>query len=251
VTFVTNIPQGSFYSQARVMDRPSKLRVATRHLARLDCHYLKGTERADYEPDVWEMYQITYRKIGLHVPRSVLLTKYPVWLICTKDGVPVFFTMFKSTRWGWKGALSGHDGTAAGKDEAKSRLRTMYHTTGFYAEMSGIPAKIALASNTPAVCNSYADDVIDRVIEPAGTDGLWYTRQLGDLGHFEKILLGRPRGVPTTNPRRPSCPVFDPSITPSDSRFKQRISPRLRVGDDEDDLDSHYACLAMDEWLAD
>jgi len=217
------------------------------HLAGLQCDLFSGSQRSQHEAAVWEMYSHTYAKIGLHVARGVMLSKYPVWLICTnQEGVAVFFTVFKKTRFGLKGALSGHNGSPEGKAEAKYRLRHMYKTPGYYAELSGVPAKIALGARTPVICNAWADDIIDREVEPVGDSAVWYTRQLGDLGNFKKVLTGRPRGVQTTNLQNPTCPIFDPDLDVNEWEPDKDYDTFSRLADDDDDgVDSHMSCLAL------
>lgn len=214
--------------------RPSARKVASLYLARSSCIRVKGGKRSEYLDAVWEMYAKTYASIGLHIPNRQGLLKYQEWEICLNGDSPVQFTLFKTTPYGLKSGLSGHDGSSEGKSKAVAELRSKFKKSGYYGEVSHKVKDIVVASGAPAVCPSYVKEVLRQPITPVG-DGLEYERALGDLGPKTKMMVGRPRGVPTTDPRRPECPAAN--------------ATRLALGDDCDfcDEDAHFACIALDD----
>jgi len=209
-------------------------------LAALRCVSLSGGARAKYKDAIWEMYETTYRSIGLHVRSpEEMMSKYKVWEVClNKEGKPAQFSLFKPTPFGLKSGLSGHDGSPEGKSHAKAMIRSKFKQPGYYGEVSHKVEAMAVAAGTPAICAAYVDDITGKRIEGL-SDGLHYKRNLGPVGTVTKMMVGRPKGVPVTDPTRPSCPLGDP----------MRI-PLPRSASDEEcdycDIDSHLACMALD-----
>ena len=182
---------------------------------------------------VWDMYKNSYAKIGLKVSSiGEMVSEYDAWRLAYDGEVPVAFSVGTKTSFGVKSGLSGSDGTPAGKDSIKSLLSTIYKQPGFYSEVSHAVEHIAAKAGAPAVCAVYVPNIIKKQIEPAD-DGIHYSRILGGVGNVTKILVGRPRGIPTTDYDHPVCPIGDPSL-----RTSGEVEP-----DDSADYAAHIACL--------
>lgn len=193
-------------------------------------------KRGDYMDQVWSMYEATYRQIGLSKANpSEMMTDYDVWQVFMKDETPIAFSLAKKTPFGVKTGLLGSDGSPEGKSAVKDYLRTNFKTSGHYGEVSHGVEKIVLAASPPVVCAVYADDVLKKPIAPE-PDGLRYTRSLSGVGNVTKILVGKPKGVPTTSLNNPSCPAGPPP----------EVKLATDDGDDVCDLDAHLACQI--EW---
>lgn len=80
----------------------------------------------------------------------------------------------------------------------------------------------------PVVCAVTVPEVIKKPVDPSG-DGLHYQRSLSGVGKVEKILVGHPRGIETTDPKNPSCPT-------------ETSSARFAESEDPCDVDTHLAC---------
>jgi hypothetical protein len=172
------------------------------------CVQYTGSDRVQFMEPVWDMYVKTYRSIGLTAKSAEeVLGEFAVWEIChDDDGLPVAFTVFKKTSFGLKSGLSGSDGSPAGKANVLNALRTKFKRPGYYGEVSHKVEAIALAAGAPVVCNFYAPKVLGKPVEPE-EDGLHYSRMLANVGRVTKILVGKPKGIPTTSYENPSCPV--------------------------------------------
>ena len=89
----------------------------------------------------------------------------------------------------------GHDG-AKGKRVSIARLIELLKQPGFFAEVSGVPALIALNAGVPVVEDEQkVRDLIKRdlewVGEVEGKDGRgWYKRQYGPGVYHLKIVVG-------------------------------------------------------------
>lgn len=182
---------------------------------------------------VWDMYKTSYAKIGLKVSSiGEMLDDYDVWRLAYDGDVPVAFSVGTSTSFGIKSGLAGSDGTVEGKASIKILLSTLYKQPGFYSEVSHAVEHIAAKAGAPAICAVYVPSIIKKQIEPAD-DGIHYSRILGGVGKVTKVLVGRPRGIPTTDYNRPVCPIGDSSL-----RESSGVEP-----DDSADYASHIACL--------
>lgn len=202
------------------------MRVATKTLR------VSGGDRQDALGHVWAMYEKTYRSIGLHIPDPQGLLRYPVWdLDLGRDGIPVSFTLYKKTSYGLKLGLLGSDGSGEGKSAALKILRTRFKQSGYFGEVSHKVASIVIAAGSPVICAVYAGAVLGKPITPTG-DGLHYKRSLGDLGVVEKVLVGKPKGVPTTSFNNPACPAEGGRLA-----FEQGMS--------EMDMAEHVASLIL------
>lgn len=248
------------------MTRPSASRVASRYLQAASEKRVTGGAREEYLDLIWDMYAKTYAKIGMHIRSpEIFLSKYPVWDLTMAQGVPVAFTLYKSTPFGLKSALSGHDGSSAGKSAAVSKLRNKYRQAGVFGEVSHKTKAIAIAAGAPVICAAYADDVTGKKIEIDPEDPISYTRVLKGVGPVKKTLAGRPKGVPTIDPSEAmACPtqnidLGDPWPGPSateDMRPRLGSAGHSLLGwgpdvtpDDEAmyDLCAHCSDLAMAE----
>jgi len=212
----------------------SKAKVASRHLFAANCKKVESGARKEYLDVVWEMYAKTYARIGLHIASPQGLLKYDVWEVCfDSSGNPVQFTCFKKTPYGLKSGLSGHDGSVEGKRYAVDGLRTKFKKPGYFGEVSHKVLEIVLAAGAPVVCAVYAQDVLKKNINPV--DSLLYQRSLPGVGNVTKMMVGKPKGVPTTNVKSPSCPIPNGVET--------------RMATEEEDFcdeDSHLSCLALE-----
>ncbi len=195
------------------MNTPSAHRIAARHSAAQNKRasqiiQVTGSARYPYTDQVWDMFVKTYSSIGLNMSNPRELHDADVWELCMGggDNEPVAFTIYKSTAYGLKSILFGSDGSAEGKSLSVKNLRAKFHVSGYYGEVSHKVEAIALAAGAPAVCSAYVPAILGKHIQPE-PDGLHYTRSITGVGNVTKIMLGNPRGIPTTDPKNPSCPV--------------------------------------------
>ena len=91
---------------------------------------------------------------------------------------------------------------------------------------------IAIAAGATVICNAYVPLILGKKIVPK-SDGIHYSRSLRGVGLVTKILLGNPKGFPTTSPKAPHC-----QTTAVNASFPFNDED----GDDIADLLSHYAC---------
>lgn len=209
--------------------RPSATRVAFLFLTANSSVQLTGSGREEHLDTVWAMYRKSYSTIGMSIPNAAGLLKYDTWDLDMVGGQPVAFTLFKRTSYGLKAGAVGSDGTPEGKAATIHNLRTKYRQPGVYGEVSHKVQEIALAAGAPVVCAALAPVILGKPVEQVSD--LEYRRNLEGVGNVKKMLVGRPRGVPTTDADHPSCPhvAFEP--------------PRVASADDHSDLDAHYACV--------
>lgn len=179
---------------------------------------------------IWDMYERTYRKIGLSkASKSELVTDYDSWEVFPGvDGSPIGFVLSKTTPMGKKLGLAGSDGSPEGKAALIQYLSHNFKRPGYYAEVSHAVEAIAMRSNPPVVCAVEAPMVLKKDVKPQ-EDGIHYIRSLSGVGQVEKVLIGRPRGISTTSASNPSCPMGVES-------------PRFASEEDPSDLDLHLAC---------
>ena len=207
--------------------RPHLLQILTAS----SCQTLTGGSREEFLDEVWAMYENSYKSIGMHVQNPRRLLSYAVWELCFGEGgKPSSFAMFEATPYGLKATLSGHDGSSTGKAQAVQGLRTKYKESGVYGEVSHKVKDIALAAGAPVVCNAFVPQILGKPVDPQD-DGISYARNLAGVGRVVKVLVGNPKGVPTTSATRPLCPQEVPVTTASAD-----LTP-------DPDVVSHYACL--------
>lgn len=236
------------------MHRPSAHRVASRFIQAASEKRVTGSARGQWINQVWDMYEETYSRIGMHIPNPQALLKYKVWdLTFGSDGEPVAFSLYKTTPFGLKSGLSGHDGSSAGKSAAVANLRSKYKQPGIFGEVSHKVKSIALAAGSPVICSAYADDVTGKDAEMV--DPISYSRTLKGVGRVVKTLIGRPKGVPTTDEEGASCPLTNVALGDV-ARVAGRPASLLGWGDglseDEEamyDICSHCSDEALAELM--
>lgn len=166
---------------------------------------LSGRERQDAVSAVWAMVQATYAKIGLIVDEPQELYEYDSWELFNNGG-PVAFVLSKTTSFGQKLGLAGSDGSRTGRTAVKEYVANSFFDPGRYAEVSHRMEELAVEAGAPIVCAAYVGDVLKKSVLPEG-DGVHYRRAIKGVGEVTKILIGLPRGVPTTSSDSPQCPV--------------------------------------------
>lgn len=218
---------------------PSSKRVASNYLRKMAGASVQvhGGDRTKYLDQVWDMFVKTYASIGLIVKSPhELIAEFPIWEISFgSDGEPVAFNVFKSTPYGLKSGLAGSDGSSEGKSASVASIRKKYHQSGYYGEASHKVEAIAASSGAPAICAVYAPKILGKNVDP-DPDGIHYSRNLAGVGRVKKVLLGKPKGIPTTEYNNPSCPVDGLEKNAGFFDISQ---------DDGIDKIAHLACLMM------
>lgn len=173
------------------------------------CENVTGKNREFLLPAVWSMYLLTYAKIGTHLADSSELLDYDLWDVCFHhDGTPAQFGLWKTTKFGIKAGLSGHDGTPEARAAARDAIARKFKRRGYYGEVSHKVRDLVFASKSPVVCAVYASKVLDKEVVVA--NAIEYDRKLGSVGIVRKSMVGRPLGVPTTKADNPRCPLRMP-----------------------------------------
>ncbi len=207
------------------------VRVATYRRNPVESVQVEGHEREPYLESIWSMYVSSYSKIGLIVGRAEeLLDEYDVWEVSVDEtGTPRAFCLYKRTPFGLKVGLSGSDGSPEGRAVARASFATKYQRPGVYGEVSHRPAELARAAGVPVVCANVASVVLRKQIDPV--DDVHYVRNLANVGPVQKMLVGMPLGVPTTDIQQPVCPAV------------RQNPPARSTPDDIADVDAHYASI--------
>ncbi len=166
---------------------------------------VRGAARREHLAVVWSMLHATYKEIGVKVSSpEELLQDYDVWVIAKgKENRPIGFYLMKTTPFGIKMGLGGSDGSAEGKGHAIRQLRTLFQRPGVYGEVSHKVRDFVLAAGTPVVCVAHVPKVLGKSVTPVSE--IDYEREISGVGRVVKTLVGNPRGIPTTEWRRPSC----------------------------------------------
>ncbi len=182
--------------------------VATRTiLASAGWKHFTGGNRLSLLDSVWGMYESSYRAIGMGIPNAqALLQEYDDWWVHFAGTEPNAFRIGKNTRWGIKAGASGTDGSAEGKKAARSMVGEMFNLIGNYGEVSHSIEHFAKAANTPVVCAKDAKVVLAKPIDPQ-PDGLHYARTISGVGRAVKVMVGNPKGIPTTTWDNPVCSI--------------------------------------------
>ena len=160
------------------------------------------------------MYVGTYKALGaLNMSSSSELYEFDVWdLTVDSAGVPRAFSCYKKTPFGLKSGASGFDGSAEGKSFQISNIRTKFFIPGVYGEVSHSVESIALKAGAPVVCNSLVPKILKKQVLPH-EDQIHYTRAISGVGTVQKIMVGSPIGIPTTDASSPVCGVVASAIT--------------------------------------
>jgi hypothetical protein len=197
--------------------------VVARYKAALSSsEWVYGADRAQYLDAVWDMYKSSYAKIGLIVssPHN-LLDEYDSWELFFHEGKPVAFRVWKTTPFGLKAGLLGSDGSGPGKTLVKQSIKIAMHKPGYYSEVSHAVEK--LTEGSPVVCSVHVPVVLKKTIRPQ-PDGVHYERAIAGVGNIVKKMVGRPKGVPSSDGSH--CPVPPhpgESLTPQEAQ-KQAAS---------------------------
>ena len=196
---------------------------------------LVGTDRLEILNDVWAMYIQTYKNIGISVSSPNGLLKYDLWeVIYGEENSPIAFGLFTETHYGLKFCLAGNTGTPEGKNITVSNLRSMFKKTGYYGEASHKVLEISLNAGAPVVCPAYVSKILGKHITPNQEKVISYFRNLEGVGMVEKVMLGTPKGIPTTDAENPICPI------PKDAKI---IGASELSEDEHSDLQRHLGCL--------
>lgn len=204
---------------------------------------VKGSDRHEYMDAVWEMYSTTYAAIGLIVPNvEAIAAEFPIWdIYLGKDDKPVAFTVSKTTAYGVKRGLSGTDGSPEGKAAAKAEYAKAFFNPGVYSELSHGAEHIALKSDPPVICAIHAAQVLGKPMTMQ-EDRVHYTRNINGKP-VTKIMIGRPKGIPTTSIHDPKCE------TAGTKEAKDLPKPEPTMEEIMDEAE-HYGCM-LDLWKDD
>lgn len=149
------------------------------------------------QDEIWNMYEQSYKNIGMHLNKTKLLTKYDDWALEDVDEDPYadIFITFTDTPHGKKLGVAGNDGGSEAKTAIKNAIGKYLTKPGYYAELSLTMEYIAQKRGVPFIDN---EEIVTEVlggkaIEWEG-DG-YYSRQLGEMGRVSKRLYGYPKGV--------------------------------------------------------
>lgn len=156
--------------------------------------------------DFFNLIQTAYKEIGGHAKikssDDVFIPDYNYWIAIDIDNDPDIDIVrgYKTTQFGYKSVVVGHDGSKQAKDEYIQKQVKDLKTKGMYAEVSHKLAALLIDKyKVHVVTNPHSiQAVIGKPIEfhgnhPDGNmpgDG-WYTRKIGG-GSLTKILVGMP-----------------------------------------------------------
>lgn len=151
----------------------------------------------DVLDELWNMYEHTYKSIGLIVNSlSELVGKYKISLLINvdKDPLPDAFTIYKPGRYGAKIVLAGTDGSKEGKSAlVKHHLETL-KKKGWYVEASHRIADI-LVSNNINIVDSHEDveKVLGKKVKWLDDDGQYIRSVGGGSISATKRMFGNPK----------------------------------------------------------
>lgn len=149
------------------------------------------------QEEIWNMYEQSYKSIGMHLNKDKLLSKYDDWALEDVDDDPYadLFITFTDTPHGKKLGVAGNDGSAVAKEAIKNAVGKYLTKAGYYAELSLTLEYIAQKRGVPFIDN---EEIVEKVLGGKAItwegDG-YYSRQLGDMGNVAKRLYGYPKGV--------------------------------------------------------
>lgn len=202
-----------------------------------------GRERHETISAVWAMVQATYAKIGLIVNQPRELYKYDNWELFNDDAAWVAFVLSKTTAFGQKLGLAGSDGSRAGRKAVKEYVADSFFNLGRYAEVSHRMEELALEAGVSVVCAVYAQDILNKGVEPA-SDGVHYRRAIKGVGNVTKVIIGLPYGIPVTTSSHPQCPIPERVIT-GHSRRRLATPSRRRLATDLSNYTAHAHALSL------
>lgn len=152
----------------------------------------------DVLDELWNMYEHTYKAIGLIVKSlKELTTKYKISLMIDvdKDPMPDAFIVYKPTRFGKKAVLSGTDGSREGKSAlVKHKISSLKNkSSGWYVEASHRMADILNDNNVPVVqTQENVENVLGKKVKWLDDNGK-YERVVGGSIKVTKQLFGNPK----------------------------------------------------------
>lgn len=145
---------------------------------------------------IWDMYEHTYKSIGLIVKNlNELTSKYKISLLIDvdEDPMPDAFTIFKPTRFGKKMVLAGTDGTKPAKRALITHKIASLKRKGWYIEASHRMADILNSAGTNIVQDhDTVEKVLGKTVKWLNDDGK-YERTVGGSIKATKQLFGFPK----------------------------------------------------------
>lgn len=193
-------------------------------------------ERKRYIDAVWTLYEQVYAALGpLNVGSRDSLLEYNEWhLLMRPDGTVAAFALTKLVpSYGGKVGAIGSDGSTVAKDALKDYFRNMTRHAGYWAEASGATLALARKYNLPIICASYAPLLLPGKRVLPGSSPSSYRRNVSGVGEVEKVLIGRPPGIPV---------VFsEDGCTVSSALSGLGRTARVRERPDPLDIIEHYS----------
>ena len=191
--------------------------------------------RQQYQPLVWDQYQEVYSKLGpLNVGDPSLLMEFDDWhLLLGADDSLHAFALSRMTIHGEKVGAMGSDGTASGKMALRDHFRDVMRTEGYWGEASHATLALARKLRLPKVCPEFAAILLPgKKLTPGSTPGS-YIRTITGVGPVEKVLIGRPIGLPT---------VFDESQCTTEVKA---VAGLRGLQEPDFDLVEHYSSFVV------
>jgi hypothetical protein len=200
---------------------------------------ISGSERELWADKVFDLVKITYEKIGVPAKSPGELMEFDLWDLNMGSQEEILaFTLYKRTSFGLKAGLSGHNGTSEGKRTNVQNIRKKFLLPGVYGEVSHAVEGIAVAAGAPVVCATYVKEILKKEIIPQ-EDGIHYVRNITGVGPVKKVMVGNPKGIPTTDYNAPSC---DSSIRTS-SLIRRKLAGKQENLSDFFDKCAHLSSL--------
>ena len=160
-------------------------------------HFVKQLSDLDQDvlDELWNMYEHTYKAIGLIVTSlNQLTSKYKISLLINvdKDPLPDAFTIYKPGKFGNKIVLAGTDGSREGKSALVKHHIATLKKRGWYVEASHRIADILVSNNINIVDNQEdVEMVLNKKVKWLG-DGQ-YERVINGSIKATKRLFGNPK----------------------------------------------------------
>jgi tRNA nucleotidyltransferase/poly(A) polymerase len=182
----------------RTAARPEQLPDGVRVLPHNRWESVSWGELSDYVRDtVWDVYDLTYGRIGKHVSNIEQFgSKYRyLYLIDVDDDIKAdAFIAYKDTPAGYKIALGGTDGGSKAKKAMIQKMKDLIRKPGWYAEASNRVADILESAGARPIMD---EETVRKVLR--GKEITWlgdgkYGRQLGSSSmSAQKSLYGNPK----------------------------------------------------------
>lgn len=161
-------------------------------------HYVNVFTKSDkqkYAPEVWDMIQKSYAKIGGYKGVSSvdeLIDDSDLWKMVRKNDKIVALTIYKD-KFGRKSIVSATDGTDIGKKALFDLWLEDLKLHRSWSEVSGRAAEIKLKQGFKPVPNKYAAQILNKDVKSLNPDGYRYTRLISGIP-YEKIIVGNVKG---------------------------------------------------------